>query len=91
MAKYKSEDLLVSKKIIKYRNLWYKEFKYFLVYSSIDGSNQWDEGDRIVEYFGKASISTKPTLSSNHIFKWITEEELDKGMKLSVIEILKKL
>lgn len=90
-AKYKCNDLLKSNKIQKYRSLWYKEFKYFLVYSSMQVEDWNDHTKTVIEYYGKASISSKPTFSSNHAFQYITEEQLNSDYVLSVTHILKKL
>ena len=90
-AKYKCNDLLKSNKIQKYRSLWYKEYKYFLVYTSMQVEDWDDPAKTVTEYYGKASISSKPTDSSNHAYKYITEKELDGNYVLSVTHILKKL
>ncbi len=91
MAKYKAEDLLISTENIKRRDFWFKEYKYFLVYSSTETENWEDSNKTDIEYYGKASLSSKPTFKSNHIFKWITEDEITGRFKLSITEVLKKL
>ena len=96
--KTKKGDLFVSKRYLKHRNLYYKEFKYILIFRQLTLESFETASGRVnisastsTEYLCKVSISTKPTFSSNHMYSYVPEERLFKEYSLCIGEILKKL